>query len=96
MLTIPRNGIDVLSAPPPSADVPDNPKHRQLMYIALNDEILAQIAQANGKGLSVTFGGTNAVSPSSLLSSAFSLIFILDLRARCVLLIYRFSGQADR
>jgi hypothetical protein len=62
MLTIPHNGIDVFSAPPPSADTPENPKHRQLMYITLNDDILAQISAARGKGLSVTFGGSNAVS----------------------------------
>jgi hypothetical protein len=61
MLSIPPQGINVLSNPPPSADVPDNPKNRQLIYITLNDQILSQIRASGGKGLSVTFG-SNAVS----------------------------------
>ena len=63
MLTLTRQGINVVSLPPPSADIPDNPKHRQLIYITLNDQILSQIRDSHGKGLSITFGGSNAVLP---------------------------------
>jgi hypothetical protein len=63
MLTIPSKGMNVLSMPPPSGDSPDMGKRqRQVMCITLNDQILAQILEAGGKGLSVTFGGSNAVS----------------------------------
>jgi hypothetical protein len=73
MLTLSRQGINVASLPPPSADIPDNPKHRQLIYITLNDQILSQIQESHGKGLSITFGGNNAVLPhliAALLSEA--------------------------
>lgn len=63
MLTLTRQGLDVLSLPPPSADIPENPKYRQLLYISLNDQILSQIQDSHGKGLSITFGGNNAVIP---------------------------------
>lgn len=63
MLTLTRQGINVASLPPPSIDIPDNPKHRQLIYITLNDQILSQIQESHGKGLGITFGGNNAVLP---------------------------------
>jgi hypothetical protein len=63
MLKIPSQGITVRPNPPPSTDIPDDPKNRQLIYITLNDQILSQIQASGGKGMSVTFGA-NAVSPS--------------------------------
>jgi hypothetical protein len=63
MLTLTRQGLDVASLAPPSADIPGSPKHRQLIYITLNDQILSQIQDSHGKGLSITFGGNNAVLP---------------------------------
>jgi len=62
MLTLPSQGLSVLSMPPPSTDGADNGKQRQLMFINLNDQILSQILATGGKGLQVTFGGSNAVS----------------------------------
>jgi hypothetical protein len=60
MLTLPSQGINILSSPPPSAEVLDSVN--QLIYVALNDQILREIRAGNAEGLSVTFGGKNAVS----------------------------------
>lgn len=60
MLTLPPQGIKILSSPPPSADVLDSAN--QLIYVALNDQILREIQAGVAEGLSVTFGGKNPVS----------------------------------
>jgi hypothetical protein len=64
MLTLPPQGINILSNLPPSANVLDNAN--QLIYVALNDQILREIQAGIAEGLSVTFGGKNAVSASYL------------------------------
>jgi hypothetical protein len=61
MLSIPPEGVSVVSAPPPSPDNPNILKNRQLVFITLNDQILSQIQASGGKGITVTFG-QNAVS----------------------------------
>ena len=83
MLTLPPKGINVLSIPPPSADAPSESNSgkqpRQLMFITLNDQILSQILATGGKGLSVTFGGSNAVSSSVLISIPFPFLYLIFL-----------------
>lgn len=80
MLAIPAQGLNVLSSAPPSAETPDNPKNKQLLFITLNDQILAQILARHGKGLSVTFGSNAVRLPTLLYPSSFCSVALRLLR----------------
>jgi hypothetical protein len=93
MLTLPPQGINILSSPPPSADVLESAN--QLIYVALNDQILREIQAGIAEGLSVTFGGKNAVSTSFPLSlnPLPSLLFaLLQLRSRSLFSVLYVDG----